>query len=108
MVKNRDEVEAIVRAYVKEVEKDYRVTQAILFGSYASGTATEWSDIDLAIVSPDFRGKPEMEILQHLSRKTLNVSSLLEVVAFTPEELESPDHRTFSWQVKSRGIPIAA
>ncbi|MBF0363519.1 MAG: nucleotidyltransferase domain-containing protein [Oligoflexia bacterium] len=25
-----------------------------LFGSYHKGTATEWSDIDLAVIAPDF------------------------------------------------------
>lgn len=30
--------------------------QAILYGSYANGKYTEWSDIDVAIVSDDFQG----------------------------------------------------
>ena len=30
------------------------VERAIVFGSQVSGTATEWSDIDLIVVSPPF------------------------------------------------------
>lgn len=108
MVKTRDQVEAIVRAYVKEVSKTYRIEQVILFGSYASGNATEFSDIDLAIVSPDFRGRPEMEILQDLSRKTMSIDTSLEVLAFTPEEFVSPDPLSFLYQVKKNGLPLAA
>lgn len=108
MVKTKDQIKKIVREYVKEVAKDYRVEKVILFGSYATGKATEQSDIDIAIVSPDFSGKPEMEILGKLSRKTINIDTSLEVIAFTPEELNSPDPLSFSYQVKKRGIPMAA
>lgn len=108
MVKTRDQIEMVVRAYIKEVSKTYRVEQVILFGSYARGNATEFSDIDLAIVSSDFHGKPEMDILQDLSRKTLNIDTSLEVLAFTPEELLSPDPVSFAYQVKKTGLPMAA
>jgi len=108
MVRTKDQIEAIVRAYLKEVEKDYRISQVLIFGSYATDNATDMSDIDLAIVSEDFRGKPEMEILKNLSRKALFIDTSLEVLAFTPDELVSPDPRSFSYQVKTRGRPIAA
>ena len=108
MVKTKDQVEKIIKAFVKEISKDYQITQVILFGSYAQGNPKTHSDIDLAIVSPDFRGKPEMEILQYLSRKAMNTDTSLEVLAFTPEDLQSPDPRSFSYQVKNYGIPIAA
>jgi predicted nucleotidyltransferase len=38
--------------------KEHRIelSQAILFGSYAKENATEWSDIDLSLVSEDFSG----------------------------------------------------
>lgn len=108
MVKNKNQIEQIVRLYAKEVEKDYSIEQIILFGSYATGKANEQSDIDVAIVSPDFQDKPEMEILEDLSKKAMKIETSLEVLAFTPEELESPDPRSFSYQVKKYGIPIAA
>lgn len=108
MVKSRDQIERIAHAYAERLRGDYRVTQVILFGSYAQGTATEYSDIDLAVVSPDFRGRPEMEVLEDLSRRTLGIDTSLEVVAFTPEQLVSPDPRSFCYQVKAKGIPLAA
>lgn len=108
MVKTRDQIKKIIKTYVKEVSKSYRVEQVILFGSYASGRATKFSDIDLAIVSSDFRGKPEMEILQDLSRKTMNVDTSLEVLAFTPDEMDSPDPLSFSYEIKKMGLLLAA
>jgi len=108
MVKTKDQVEKAIKALVAAVSQDYRITQVILFGSYAHGAPTDRSDIDVALVSPDFSGKAEMEILQYLSRKAMKIDTSLEVVAFTPEELQSPDPRSFSYQIKAHGTPLAA
>lgn len=108
MAKTRKQITSIVRQYVKVVAKQYKVTKVILFGSYARGQAKAYSDIDLVIVSPDFRRKPEMKILENLSRMAAKVSSLLEVLAMTPEDLKSPDPRSFSYEVKKTGISVAA
>ncbi len=108
MVKTKNQIEKTVREFVREISKDYHVTQVILFGSYAKGHPHQNSDIDLAIISPDFRGKAEMQILQYLSRKAMKFDTALEVLAFTPEDLTSPDPRSFSYQVKTFGIPLAA
>lgn len=37
-------------------KKNIHILQAHLFGSYAKGTADEWSDIDLALVTENFIG----------------------------------------------------
>jgi len=108
MVKTKNQIEKTVSEFVKEISKDFKINQVILFGSYAQGRPREESDIDIAIVSSDFQGKPEMEILQYLSRKSMQFDTSLEVVAFTPEDLASPDPRSFSYQVKTFGIPLAA
>jgi len=42
-------------------QRGIRVSKAVLFGSYATQTANEDSDIDLIIVSPDFRDKSIFE-----------------------------------------------
>ena len=107
MVKTRDQIDTIVKKYIKEVNRRYRVEQVVLFGSYAAGNATESSDIDIAIISPDFRGKPEMEVLEDLSRMTLNIDTSLEVIAFSPEEFVSPDPLSFTYQIKKRGLLLA-
>ncbi|MBI4237673.1 MAG: nucleotidyltransferase domain-containing protein [Deltaproteobacteria bacterium] len=106
MVKSRDQIIQVVRCYLASLANDFRITQAYLFGSYAQGTAREESDIDVALVSEDFRDKSEMELLGYLSQKTIPVHTGLEVLAFTPEELEQPDPRTLSYQVKTFGVPL--
>ena len=54
MVTGKHELEKIVRVFLDEIQKRYHVNSAYLFGSYAKGTQDRWSDIDLAVISPDF------------------------------------------------------
>jgi uncharacterized protein len=47
----------LVKKFVDEASKDnIRISEAILFGSYAKGTYHDLSDIDIAVVSNDFDG----------------------------------------------------
>ena len=106
MVKTKNQINKTISSFVKDISKKYEVTQAILFGSYAYGKPKETSDIDLAIVSPSFRGKSEMKILQYLSRQAMKIDTALEVLAFTPEEFRNPDPRSFTYHVKKNGVLI--
>lgn len=45
----------IVRKYVEKVRENYNIETIILFGSYAKGTQREDSDIDIAIITDDFK-----------------------------------------------------
>jgi uncharacterized protein len=54
MAQSDDDVRKIVRHFLDEIQKTQKVELAFLYGSYAKGAANKWSDIDIAIVSPDF------------------------------------------------------
>ena len=43
-----------INEYIEEIKKHYNVSAIILFGSYAKGTESEDSDIDIAVISDDF------------------------------------------------------
>ena len=48
-------IQQAINDFIKELKKNkIKVAKVILFGSRASGRAHEYSDIDLAVVSPDF------------------------------------------------------
>jgi len=62
MRESRSEVAAAVACYVEALRKqEVEVERVSLFGSHLRGTAHDWSDIDLIVVSPDFAGKPAWE-----------------------------------------------
>jgi predicted nucleotidyltransferase len=54
MVKSNAEIEKILKHFLEEVQQKYQIASAYLYGSFARGTSNKWSDIDVAIISPDF------------------------------------------------------
>lgn len=53
-VVDREIIESIQK-YIKKISQYYKIEAIILFGSYAKGTQHEYSDIDVAIISSDFK-----------------------------------------------------
>ena len=54
MVTEVENIEDKVSYFLKALGKRYKVYTAYIYGSHSKGNATEWSDIDVAVVSPDF------------------------------------------------------
>jgi len=53
----KDVLEILRRFRAALESKKIHVQKMILFGSWAKGTAEQYSDIDVVVVSPDFDGK---------------------------------------------------
>ena len=74
-------------------EAGLRDLRLILFGSRALGTATGESDVDVAIVSPSFRGKDLFErarMIRDADVRAIRRFDLpFDILMFTPEEFES-------------------
>jgi glucose-1-phosphate thymidylyltransferase len=90
MVFDPDQLRQRIEKYLAAVREQYRVERAILYGSYAKGTPREDSDIDLIILSPDFKGTPKLERHQKLGWISWQArTTYIEPLGFTPEEYES-------------------
>ena len=63
----------------------------ILFGSLAKNKYHFYSDIDLAIVSSQFK-KDVIEAMMTLSKLTIGVADRIEPIALTPEDLNKKYH----------------
>jgi predicted nucleotidyltransferase len=63
----------------------------ILYGSHASGTASEGSDIDLVVISEDFNGMDFWARIDILSDILYEIFAPIEAVAMTPDEWEKGD-----------------
>lgn len=88
MVKKADEIDRILKNYIDLVDKAFYIKKAFLFGSYANGNPNDNSDIDVAIVSPDFKYIPEERFLKILFRLARNVELSIEPIGFTEEDLK--------------------
>jgi predicted nucleotidyltransferase len=81
----QETAKSLIRRYLKKLP--LKVEQAILFGSTASGTRLADSDIDLIVISDDFKDMPlpkRFLILQ----KNWTEKTDLEAFGFTQEEYE--------------------
>ncbi|MBI5376313.1 MAG: nucleotidyltransferase domain-containing protein [Candidatus Schekmanbacteria bacterium] len=81
-----DKAVEVLEGFLKTLkDANIRIEKALLFGSYVRGNAGKWSDIDVAIVSPDFSGIPfyDREMLIPFQLKT---DSRIEVHPFRPED----------------------
>lgn len=97
-------ISSIIESFLKELEKqNISIERAILFGSYAQGTNTLWSDIDLALFSPDFEGD-RFKDRNKIRRIKLQISSDLEPIPFPSAYFFSSD--PFVEQIKKTGISI--
>ena len=69
------------------------ITKIIVFGSQVKGAAREDSDIDIVIVSDDFRGKDIFERVKMTGKsEVLTIREFmvpLDIITMTSEELES-------------------
>jgi predicted nucleotidyltransferase len=55
-----------VEQYVADVRRVMPIDKAVLYGSYAKGTATEWSDVDICFFSESFAHERSVEIVTDL------------------------------------------
>jgi len=104
MVYIPDKVKRIIKRYVKELKKNnIPIDEMILFGSYAKGNYNEYSDIDLLIVSPIFKGD-RIEDRDKIRKITLKVSSEIEVLPCSREEFK--EKNPFIKDIIKTGIRI--
>jgi predicted nucleotidyltransferase len=76
----------------------------ILFGSQARGQAGVWSDLDIAVVSPDFKGVPPFERLVWLGKIAWNAdATAIEAIGFTPEEFREAAPWEFAEEIRRVG-----
>jgi predicted nucleotidyltransferase len=81
-----DKISKIIISYLGTLSKsNIPVKEAVLFGSYATGTYQEWSDIDIALVSDIFIGN-RMDDKDKIRDITLSVSNEIEVLPFAPAD----------------------
>lgn len=96
MAKTAREIRAIIERYATEIKQLGVMPESILlYGSYAQGNAREDSDIDLIVLSEDFRDMNLRERLELLGLAAGRVFEPIEALGYTPGELEADRKGTF-------------
>jgi predicted nucleotidyltransferase len=97
------EIGEVVQRVVDELNGSIQVSKVILFGSYANGAPRKWSDIDVAIISPDFSGVPLWRRQEILAENLREADVRLSPLGYSPEESSDPDRHSFLHEIIRTG-----
>jgi uncharacterized protein len=102
-----DRIKQPLNQFVKKISNSVKVERVIVFGSYLEGNATKDSDIDVFIISDDFKTLDEDQRLDILYDATDNIDNTepdIHPWGYTQEELERASRLTLMGYVRDNGI----
>jgi predicted nucleotidyltransferase len=79
-----------------------RVKYLILYGSYYNGTPNKNSDIDLAIISPDFQSENIVKKQEMLGNAIFNIKEPIEILGYSLKEYKQ-QNIAFLSEIKNNG-----
>lgn len=97
------DVLASVERFLAVVRQRLRVEAAYLYGSQAAGSACAWSDIDVAVISPDFSDDLFQERVT-LMQWAAAIDDRIEPQPFTPERFGPND--PLASEISQRGVRL--
>ena len=103
------EIAHLIKEYQQKLESSgVRVKKIIIYGSHASGKPGKDSDIDLVVISDDFKNMDLWERLCLLGRARIGIKRPMEILGFTEEELAAQPIGSFIGdEVKPKGVVVA-
>ncbi len=102
-------IQPVIKVYLKELRKRIKPEKVILFGSFAQGRAHKDSDIDLVILSKDFKKmsfEKRLDLLIDARKHLLTRKFAMDIFGYTPEEFTNISFLTTLGEVKETGIEI--
>lgn len=108
MVATATELERAIAEFVGRLEAFIKVEAIVLYGSYARGTAYDQSDIDIAVISPDFEDLPvnkRQEIIADLSIRT---DHRISPIGYPSSEYHNPGPHSFLREIIRTGKVVYA
>ncbi len=102
------EINRQIKTYKNNLELlGIKIKKIILYGSYAQGKAKKDSDIDLLVISNDFKDMDLWERLSLLGRARLGINRPMEIIGMTEDEYVSDEMGSFiKEEVKDKGVSI--
>ncbi|HUT79230.1 MAG TPA: nucleotidyltransferase domain-containing protein [Polyangia bacterium] len=93
-------------SFMAAVRADLSVEAAYLYGSVARGESEEGSDVDIAVVSPAFRGMRRVDVIAFLFERTRGLGFDLQPIGLCPEDLGDEDN-VIARAIADDGVPLA-
>ena len=108
MVKKTPQLKQVIKKYRAQLrEMGIRPSRVLLYGSQALGTASEGSDIDLIIISSDWKKYNNRQRLELLGIASARILEPVQAQGFTPNEIKTKQVMPFWEQViKEQSIVV--
>ncbi|MEW5938243.1 MAG: nucleotidyltransferase domain-containing protein [Chloroflexota bacterium] len=99
MAKTTTNLRQVIKSFRRELRKmGIHSERVVVFGSYARGTASEDSDIDLFIVSRDWEAYNLRERLEILGVAAARILEPVQAQGITPREIETKQVPMYWWE----------
>ena len=103
MVRETSKFKNLIRSVVDYLTDYFQIDEVILFGSRVRGKVHRYSDIDIAVVSPDFEKNKFDDLLKVFSKVSLEISSNIEIHLFTPKDIKEARPTNFIGHILETG-----
>ena len=107
MVRTRSQIKTIVNRYVTNLNaRGISVEQVVLFGSYAHQRAREGSDIDLAVIAPQFARLNLRERYETLGLANMTLREPIQAIGYSPRQWREAERGSFADEIRRTGYVI--
>ena len=103
MVSTAAELSRAIDEFIKLLEDGLEIEAVILFGSHARGTAYEESDIDLAVISPDFEGVPLNRRQEMIADLSVHRPRDISPIGYPSSQYHNPPPQSFLSEIIRTG-----
>ena len=98
-------IQNLILRYKEILEREFPITQVIVFGSQAKGTASQYSDIDVCVISPLF-GEDYHQALVSLLSASIDINGDFDIVPYTPSDIAN-QYDPLAKEIRTHGIRVA-
>lgn len=99
-----NQIQPPLNKFLASLSQQIKVDEVIIFGSYLEGNAKEDSDIDVIVVSDNFKSMEESQRLDILYHASAFIEPDIHPWAFTSGELKQASRLTTWGYARDKGI----
>ena len=97
-----------IKKYMEQLAAfDIHPDKAVLFGSFATGKADLYSDIDLIVIAAEFDGNRQIQLIKNLWKAT-SADNRIEPIPCGTKEWENDQTRPILEIARNEGVIVAA
>ncbi len=100
------ELKKSIEEFAMLLQKGIMLEALILFGSYVNGKPDEWSDFDIAVISPDFEDLLRWQRGHIIADLTLGRDTRISPMGYPSSEYHNPGRHSFLGEIIRTGVVV--